>query len=183
MRAAATAVAALQPSYLLASAIEKGSCSQLSVRCRTVCRYYGLITHRRSLGKRGGRFQRRLFVCHYVCMHDNFETTKRRTIKLGGQVHCTKISPEFEGQDQTSTSPRTKKRKTAESSLLTMHSRACALARRYAARSNRRYHGVPLGGDGLRRWENQRTLSSFVLILYNKVRSFGFKYYLKQTTQ
>ena len=43
-------------------------------------------------------FQRRLFVCQFVCPHDNFPTTKRRTIKLGGQVHCTKVSPEFEGQ-------------------------------------------------------------------------------------
>ena len=32
-------------------------------------------------------------------------------------------------------------------------------ARPYAAR--RRYHCVPPGGDGLRRWQNQRMLSSF----------------------
>jgi len=48
-----------------------------------------------------------------------------------------------------------KKRKTAESSPLTMHSRACAVARQYAARStqhaacgNRRYHwwqATPVG--------------------------------------
>jgi len=43
---------------------------------------------------------------------------------------------------------------------LTVHSRACAIARPYAARSNRRYHCVPPGGDGLCRWENQRMLSS-----------------------
>jgi len=44
-----------------------------------------------------------------------------------------------------------------------MHSSACAVARQYAAHSNRRYHCVPPGGDGLRWWENQRTLSSVVL--------------------
>ena len=56
---------------------------------------------------------------------------------------------------------RDKNDKTAESSLFTMHSRACAVARPYAARSNIRYHCVPPGGDGLRRWENQHMLSSF----------------------
>jgi len=76
-----------------------------------------------------------LSVCQCVCQHDNFRTTKRRMIKLGGSVHCTKISPEFEGQGQRSRSPGTKKRKTAESSPLTMHSRACAVARPYATRS------------------------------------------------
>jgi len=35
-------------------------------------------------------------VCLFVCQHDNFRTIKRRMIKLGGYVHCTKISPEFE---------------------------------------------------------------------------------------
>ena len=55
---------------------------------------------------------------------------------------------------------RDKKRKTGESFPLTMHGRAYALARQYAARSNRRYHCVPPGGDGLRRWKNQRMLSS-----------------------
>jgi len=46
-----------------------------------------LITHRRSVAKRGGCFQRRLFfVCLSVCVcqHDNFRTIKRRTTKLGG---------------------------------------------------------------------------------------------------
>jgi len=40
-----------------------------------------------------------------------------------------------------------------------MHSRACAIARLYAARSNRRYHCVPPGVYGLHRWENQHMLS------------------------
>ena len=35
-------------------------------------------------------------VCLFVCQHDNFRTIKRRMMKLGGYVHCTQISPEFE---------------------------------------------------------------------------------------
>jgi len=38
-----------------------------------------------------------------------------------------------------------------------------AVARPYAARSNRRYHCVPPGGGEVRRWEDQRMLSSFRL--------------------
>ena len=35
-------------------------------------------------------------VCLWVCQHDNFQTNKRKTMKLGGQVHCTEILTEFE---------------------------------------------------------------------------------------
>jgi len=110
----------------------------------------------------GRCFQRRLFVCQCVCPHDNFRTTKRRTNKVGCYIQCTKISPEFEGQGQRSKAKvaRDKKRKNAESSPLTMHSRACAVARPYAASSNGRYHCVAARGYWLRRWENQRMLSS-----------------------
>jgi len=61
---------------------------------------------------------------------------------------------------QKSRSPDTKNRKTAESSQLTMHSRACAVARPYAASSNRRYHCVAARGWRLYLWENQRMLFS-----------------------
>jgi len=53
--------------------------------------------------------------------------------------------------------------KTAESSPLTMHSKACAVARPYAACGNRWYHSVPPGGDGLPGGENHHMLSSFLL--------------------
>jgi len=36
-------------------------------------------------------------VCLFVCQHNNIRTIKRRMMKLGGYVHCTKISPEFDG--------------------------------------------------------------------------------------
>jgi len=42
-----------------------------------------VITHRHSIAERGGCFQRRLSVCLFVCQHDNFRKTKRRT-KLDG---------------------------------------------------------------------------------------------------
>jgi len=40
--------------------------------------------YRRRVAKRGGCFQRRLFVCQCVYPHDNFRTIKRRMMKLGG---------------------------------------------------------------------------------------------------
>jgi len=88
---------------------------------------------------------------------------------------------------QRSRSPGTKK--TAESSQLTIHSRACATAL-YAARSSRLYHCVAAGGDRvtavhadggfrerssgvlrpsiLRQWENQRMLSSYIIADANR---------------
>ena len=51
------------------------------------------VTQRRSVAKSVGCFHRRLFVCQ----HDNFPTSKHRMMKVGGgEVHCTKISAEFE---------------------------------------------------------------------------------------
>ena len=63
-------------------------------------------------------------------------------------MHCTKISPEFvcEGQTSKVKVTRDKKRKTAETSPLTVHSKACASAP-YATCSSRRYHCIPAGGD------------------------------------
>ena len=43
-----------------------------------------------------------LFVSLFVCQHDNFRTIKGSMMKVGGQVHCTKISPEFEFGGQRS---------------------------------------------------------------------------------
>jgi len=37
-----------------------------------------------------------VFVSLFVCLHDNYQRIKRRMMKLGGYVYCTKISPEFE---------------------------------------------------------------------------------------
>jgi len=56
-----------------------------------------------------------LFVRLFVCQHDNFRTIKRRMMKLGSQMHCTVISPEFECQGQRSKVKVTgdKKRKSA----------------------------------------------------------------------
>ena len=61
-----------------------------------------------------------LFVSLSVClsMHDNFRTTKRSRIKFGDEVHCTKISPEFEGQGQRSKVKVTRDKKTKNSSVI-----------------------------------------------------------------
>ena len=53
----------------------------------------------------------------------------------------------------------TRDKKTAVSSPLTVHSRACAVGRtQYAATDDT--IAWPPGGDGLRRWEHRRMLSS-----------------------
>jgi len=73
-----------------------------------------VITHQHSIAEQGGCFQRRLFMCLFVCQHDKFRTIKRRMMKLTGYryVHSTKISPpEFERQGQRSRSLSAKKTK------------------------------------------------------------------------
>ena len=74
-------------------------------------------------------------------------------------MHSTKISPEFECQRQRPKVKvtRDKKRKTAESSPLTMHSKACAVGGAQQAATDDTTAWLP-GGDRLRRWENQRML-------------------------
>jgi len=110
-------------------------------------------------------------VCFFVCQHYNFQTIKRRMVKLGSYVHCTKISPEFECQ--RSRSLGTKKGKTSESSPLTVHSKACTVGLTQQAATDNTIAWSPRG-DGsarwwrLRRWENQCMLSSFVNYLYQR---------------
>ena len=56
-----------------------------------------IITQRRSVAKSVGCFQRRLFVCLYVCVcvcqHDNFRTSKHRMMKLRGRCIAQKSRP------------------------------------------------------------------------------------------
>jgi len=80
-----------------------------------------------------------LSVCQFVCEHDNFRTSKLRIMKLGGYMHSTNISPEFECQGQRSRSPGTKKNK------------KCGIL----------FGSGPRGRGPLRRWKKQRTLSSY----------------------
>jgi len=89
-------------------------------------------------------------------------------------MQCTKISPEFEcqGKGQRSRSPGTKKRKTAESSPLTMHSRACAVAGRTQQAATDDTIAWPPVGDGLRRWENQRILCSYCKKKLQRLKRF-----------
>jgi len=76
-------------------------------------------------------------------------------------VDCTQILPEFECQCQRSKVKVTtdKKRKTAESSPLTMHSKACAVGGTQQAATDDTVAWPP-GGDRLCQWENQHMLSS-----------------------
>ena len=54
---------------------------------------YLLFTQRRSVLKNVGCFQRRLFVCLFVCQHDNLRTSKHRMMKLGGRYTVQKSRP------------------------------------------------------------------------------------------
>jgi len=86
-----------------------------------------------------------LSLYQYVCPHDNFRTTKRRTIKLGvlGTLY-----KNLAGVRRSKVKLTGAKKNKTESSPLTLHSRACAIARPYAACSNRRYHCVLPGVMG-----------------------------------
>ena len=105
-----------------------------------------VFTNRCSVAKRGGCFQQRLFVCVSVCLHDNFRTIQLGMMKLGSYMHFTKISPEFECQGQRSRSPGTEAKKTAESSPLTMHSRAFTVRRRSQVVRSKQQQTMPLRG-------------------------------------
>jgi len=47
---------------------------------------HNTFTHRRSIAERGGCFSA-LSVCLFVCLHDNFRTIKRRTMKRLGALY------------------------------------------------------------------------------------------------
>ena len=131
--------------------------SFISVTIRT-----HVVTHQRSIAERGGCFQQRLFVSVYVCQHVNLRTMKRRMMTLGGYVQCTKISPEFACQDQRSKVKATgdKKRKSAALCSGVVFWGAVLMWHFFASgprgRGSRGLACVPV----LRRWENQRILSS-----------------------
>ena len=91
-------------------------------------------------------------------------------------MHCTKISPVFVFGGQRSNvkgqGNRGQKRKTAESSPLTVHSKACAVGRKQQAATDDTIAWPP-GGDGLRRWENQRMQSSCWLLSFSPIFQHG----------
>jgi len=87
-----------------------------------------------------------LSVCLFVCPHD-LARVRRSTSKV-------KVT-------------RDKKRKTGVNPTLTMHSRACAVARPYTPQAaTDDTIAWPPWGDGLRRWENQRMLSSIFVFYF-----------------
>jgi len=120
----------------------------------------GLIIRRRSVAERGGCFQRRLHVCLFVsvcvcvcvfvCLIVRTISSERLNVgqsNLAIRYAVQKSRPSskvkvkgqgYEGQKKT--------KKTAESSPLTMRSRACIVARPYAASIKGRYHCVATQG-------------------------------------
>jgi len=94
-------------------------------------------------------------VCQFVCLFvsDNFRTIKHRMMKLGGYVHSTKISPEFEFQGY-----RLKVKVTGVTGSLFGSRPLGEVLVRHFFGSGPRGRGPPAV---LRRWENQRMLSSF----------------------
>jgi len=84
-----------------------------------------------------------LFVCLFVCQHDNFQTIKLRMMKLAVRCIVQKSRPRsnVKVKGQMSRSPGTKKRKSAA------------------------FFREPSSVALLCRWENQRMLSSFVVVL------------------
>ena len=75
-------------------------------------------------------FQRRLFVCLFVCQHDNFRTSKHRMLKLGGRCIVQKYRP-------------------SSNLEVIAHNPVGSCPQKC--------------GAGLRRWKNQRRLSSCMM--------------------
>ena len=104
-----------------------------------------------------------LSVSLFVCQHDNFQTIKRRMMKLGGEVHCTKISSEFECQGE-------------RSKVKVIGDKKCEKVLHFVresssgARSLCNIFSRAVLGSLLRRWENRHMLSSlpyfFLAILF-----------------
>ena len=107
-------------------------------------------------------------VCLFVCPHDNFQMTKRRTMKL---CIVQKSHPSF----KVKVTRDKKKQKSAESSPLTVHSTTCAVGCMQQAATGDTIVWPPRG-DGLCRWENQHLLSSSAIRLYlsDEIYSWDF---------
>ena len=54
---------------------------------------HSLLTQRRSIAKSVRCFLQRLFVCVFVCRHDNFGMSKHTMMKLGGRCIVQKSQP------------------------------------------------------------------------------------------
>jgi len=122
-----------------------------------------------------------LSVCVCVCVCQFVRTVTSERLNTGRSNLAVRyivqkiLAPVRRSRSKVKVTRNKKKRKTAESSPLTMHSMECAVAKPYtqhATRSNRRYHCVPSGGDGLRRWE--KSTRCLVIIYFRPVVSSFF---------
>ena len=59
----------------------------------TASKPMSIFTQRRSVAIGVVCFQHRVFVCVFVCQHDNFRTSKHRMVKLGGRCIVQKSRP------------------------------------------------------------------------------------------
>ena len=118
-----------------------------------------IFTHLHSTAERGGCFQRRLFVCLFVSFFVNTLTSERLNVGWWNLAHCTKISPEFEfgGHGPYPWVPTPQN--VAVCWVTTQTStNGCGRGRR-GSKQVMQLCRPPV----LRRWENQRMLSSFIL--------------------
>jgi len=147
---------------------------------------HNTFTHRRSIAERGGCFSA-LSVCLFVCLHDNFRTIKRRTMKRLGALY-----KNLARVCMSRSKVKAQGRQGQKNEELLSHPHWQCIVKRsrlyapYAARSSRRCHCVAARGDRvtavhadgglherfsgcgppvLRRWENQRMLSSSKRVL------------------
>ena len=120
-----------------------------------------VVTHRRSVAKRGGCFQRRLFVCQCVSVFVRTITSERLNVgrsnwRLGTLYNNLAVIRMSRSKVKGHGHQGQKKRKLlSHISPLTMHSRACVVGRTQQAATDDTTAWPP-GVDGLRRWENQR---------------------------
>jgi len=123
-----------------------------------------LFTHRRSVAKRGGCFQRRPFVCQYVCLL--VRTIPSQQLNVGWwnlALRCTvrKSRPSLNVKVKGQGYQGQKTKNCWVIPIDTMHSKASAVGGTPQAATDDTIAWPP-GGDGLRRWENQRMLSIVV---------------------
>jgi len=131
----------------------------------TLCRILLSVTYRRSVAKRGVDVFS--VVCLSVSLFARTITSERLNVGWWNlatrrTVQKSRPSSHFGSKVKRSRSPGQKKRKTAESSPLTVHSKVCIVGRTQQAPTDDAIAWPP-GGDGLRQRKNQRMLSSCLL--------------------
>jgi len=133
----------------------------------SLVKFFSFITHQRSIAKRGWCSAASVCQCVSVFVH----TITSEWLNVGWSNLSVRYIVQKSRPNSKVKVTRDIKRKTAELSPLTVHSMVCAIAGPYAATA------WPPGGNGLRRWENQRMLSSYYFYSFNaKLASYWLVY-------